>query len=83
MSCDCRLCQDDREAAASWLTRAAKLREDGELLDEALDLEAQAARTLDRVNSYPPQRIVVMPGPAIGEAAAARYMSRLPKGVVP
>lgn len=47
MTCECTLCRDDREAAAHWQAKALELRA------EADDYDARAARTLDRVNSYP------------------------------
>jgi hypothetical protein len=49
VSCDCRRCRDDREAARAWLARAAELRA------EADDYERRAMLTLDRIDSYPAQ----------------------------
>jgi hypothetical protein len=57
MSCDCRLCRDDREAAQAWLARAAELRA------EADDYERRAMLTLDRINSYPAQATATLACP--------------------
>lgn len=66
MSCDCHLCRDDREAAVSWQARAVEARaKAAELIEEAERLEAQAERTLERVNAYPgvaEPRITITPG---------------------